>query len=179
MGWEQLQFRSLRRAAQPCCSWNPVPGWQKQAEPQCFLQNHPRFDLWDCLYHIYMLFTHPPYTPLPFFQSQSTSPNHQSFFSLRQLLCSQIRPQATKIWVSNTFSQQLCNSHVSSKSLQPRLAVSSELSPPPSHPTVSSTRTASSGDSGLRNKQGFWVCLGNLTCRCLAGHTDVHLTCVF
>lgn len=109
----------------------------------------------------------PPTFFFLFFQSQSTSPSHQSFFSLMQLLCSQIRPQATKIWVSNTFSQQLCNPHVSSKSLQPRLAVSSE--PPPSHPAVSSRRTTSSGVSGLRNKQGFWVYLGNLTCWCLAG----------
>lgn len=48
--------------------------------------------------------------PRLFFQSRSTSPEHQSFFSWVQLLCLQLRPQATKIWVSK---------HVFPAALQP------------------------------------------------------------
>lgn len=97
----QTQVRKPHGAAQPCRSSNPVRGWQKQAELlHPFLQNwitHPSFNLRDC--HIYSsLFTSSP------FQSQSMSPMYQSFLlSLIQFLCSQIRPQPTKIWVSKIF----------------------------------------------------------------------------
>lgn len=154
----QTQVRKPHGAAQPCRSSNPVRGWQKQAELlHPFLQNwitHPSFNLRDC--HIYSsLFTSSP------FQSQSMSPMYQSFLlSLIQFLCSQIRPQPTKIWVSKIFLAPL-----QPPSFQQEPAVQAGSEQPASsspHLVVLSIGEKKKNHwySGFGSKQGFLVLLG-------------------